>query len=186
MDAEDPPTPRMYRAIIPTAAPGQLQNQVSAPHSPKSAPEAAQVVLHQGLYDQDLQHASPKRHAHHTGQEQAMEDLRHTVRHVLTGFMSCGNSLQQQQGWSSLPCLVHCAFDIGPQLLLLVLDCPVKCLLLHQLPDDDKTDSQPCKVFVYMSASTTLCCRKNDKKMGVCIRSVVLQGKRQRDRLAAV
>lgn len=93
MEAEDPPTPRMYKAIIPTAAPGQMSNYVSAPHSPKLAPEA----LHQGHFDQGWQHASPKHHAHHTGQEQAMEDLRHTVRHALTGFMSCGNSLQQQQ-----------------------------------------------------------------------------------------
>ena len=85
LEAEDPPTPRMYKAIIPTAAPGQMQNCASAPQSPKMAAEATLVVLHQGHFNHGRRHASPQRHAHHIGQEPAMEDLRRTVRHTLTG-----------------------------------------------------------------------------------------------------
>ena len=130
MEAEDPPTPRMYKAIIPTAASGQMQNHASAPHSPKVAPEATQLVLHQGHFNHDRQHASPQRPARHTGQDQAMEDLRHTVRHALTGSMSCGNGLQQQALSSYYVTFVSLHMQVH---FVLVLDCPVKCLLLYQL-----------------------------------------------------
>ena len=84
LEAEDPPTPRMYKAITPIAAPGEMQSHVSAPHSPRLQSGATQVVLHQGHYDHGRQHASPQRHAHHKGRDQAVEELRHTVRHALT------------------------------------------------------------------------------------------------------
>ena len=157
-EAEDPPTPRMYKAIIPTAGPGQMQNHVSAPRSPQMGPEATQVVLHQGHFDHGRQHASLQRHAQHTGQEQAMEDLRHTVRHALTGSISCGSSQQQQQALSCLLGLVNRALSFQPQMdLLLVLDCHLSGYCLASWP--------MVKVDVSCIASTCV---------HVCINSAVL------------
>ena len=83
LEAEDPPTPRMYKAIIPTAASGSNQKPDTAlHHSPKLKPDTTQVVLHQGHYDHGRQHAIPQRHAEPKGQQQAFEDLRQTVRHA--------------------------------------------------------------------------------------------------------
>lgn len=107
MEAEDPPTPRMNKAIIPTAAPNQTQGSTRAPKSPRLRLETSQVVLHQGHYDQHhnsiaRQHASPQRHFQHKGPEQAIEDLKRTVRHAPRYCMILHNNLQPWQ--RHLPC----------------------------------------------------------------------------------
>ena len=115
VEAEDPPTPRMYKAIIPTAAPKQTQGSPNAPHSPRLRPDTSQVVLHQGHYDQHhdsvaRQHASPRRQTRYKGAEQAIEDLRRTVRHAL--HTTCHESTQswllsqRDLACSTAPCLV--------------------------------------------------------------------------------
>ena len=186
MESEDPPTPRMYKAIIPTGGPGQMQSNISAPHSPKMALEAAQVVLHQGHFAHGRQHASLQRHAQHAGQEQAMEDLKHTVRHALTGSMSCGNSLQQQQALSCLHGLEHCNIRSHLQMdLLLIYDCPVKYFLLQQLADNCVIHFLLCK-HLCTCLHQQRCAVGRRTKIECMHHTVVLQGEGQADRLAPV
>ncbi|KAL3148684.1 hypothetical protein ABBQ38_014099 [Trebouxia sp. C0009 RCD-2024] len=127
MEAEDPPTPRMYKAIIPTAASNQTQGSARVPESPRLRAETSQVVLHQGHYDQHhdslaRQHASPQRQTQHKGPEQAIEDLRRTVRHALTYCSISYNILQPWQRYlpykpvlviQALPCKAEKDMEIG-------------------------------------------------------------------------
>ena len=93
LEAEDPPTPRMYKAIIPTAAPGAIQKpDIAFHHGPKLKPETSQVVLHQGRFEHSRQHSSPQRHTEHKGQLQAMEDLRQTVRYAASPWTTVHSS----------------------------------------------------------------------------------------------
>ena len=90
LEAEDPPTPRMYKAIVPTAAPAPVQKPASERHhSPRLRPETSQVVLHQGHYDHDRQLASPQRQTQSKGQAQALEEVRRIVRHVTSLSPAC-------------------------------------------------------------------------------------------------
>jgi len=86
-EADDPPTPRMYKSIVPTAAPSQpAQHHSDHSHSQglhqRSKAGNSQMILHQGHYGHGKRDISPPRqlHAHEGASQQAIEDLQHTIR----------------------------------------------------------------------------------------------------------
>ena len=86
-EADDPPTPRMYKSIVPTAAPSQPpQHHSDHSHSQRlqqiSKAGNSQMILHQGHYDHGKRDISPPRqpHAHEGASQQVIEDLHHTIR----------------------------------------------------------------------------------------------------------
>ena len=86
-EADDPPTPRMYKSIVPTAAPSQVSiHQTNKHSSPGIKAESSLLVLHQGHYEHGTGHSSPHRTAHTHAQreasQQAIENLQHSLRHV--------------------------------------------------------------------------------------------------------
>ena len=112
-EADDPPTPRMYKSIVPTAA----LNQAAQHHSDHSHCQKlhqnfkagnSQVILHQGHYDHGKRDISPPRqsHAHEGASQQAIEDLQHTIRQsflalyvcVHLSVYACVSLLQMQNG----------------------------------------------------------------------------------------
>ncbi len=86
-EADDPPTPRMYKSIIPTAALSQAaqhhsdHSQSQRLHQSSKAGNG-QMILHQGHYDHGKRDISPPRqpHAHEGASQQAIEELQHTIR----------------------------------------------------------------------------------------------------------
>lgn len=88
-EADDPPTPRMYKSIVPTAAPSHISRHHPAHHhseslGPGSKADGGQMVLHLGHYDQAQGGSSPRRHppAHHAASQQASEDVQHLIRYA--------------------------------------------------------------------------------------------------------
>ena len=86
-EADDPPTPRMYKSIVPTAALSQAaQHHSDHSHSQRLDQSfkagSSQMVVHQGHYDHGKRDLSPPRqaHAHEGASQQAIEDLQHTIR----------------------------------------------------------------------------------------------------------
>ncbi|DBA92530.1 TPA: hypothetical protein ACH3X1_002761 [Trebouxia sp. C0004] len=86
-EADDPPTPRMYRSIVTTAALSQAgQHHSDHSHSQKLDQSlmagSSQMTLHQGHYDHGKHDLIPPRqaHAHEATSQQAVEDLQHTIR----------------------------------------------------------------------------------------------------------
>ena len=100
LEADDPPTPRMYKSNVPAAAARRsLVQQVASHHAkasdkalvthPQRYPaakglneEASAVVLHQGHYASETGHASPSRHGHaqDKGSQHALEQLKQDLR----------------------------------------------------------------------------------------------------------
>lgn len=95
-ETEDPPTPRMYKAIVPTAPPGPVQRPAKkCGNDSRLKPESSQIVLHQGHYEHSPHHASPGRHTLHKEQEEAIGALRRTLRYALRLCPCCRPALMQ-------------------------------------------------------------------------------------------
>ncbi len=83
LEADDPPTPRMYKAIVPTAGPSQASRHHNEHNDSQGArAEGSQMVLHQGHYDHARGQSSPRRHphAHHSASQQAVEGYQQSLR----------------------------------------------------------------------------------------------------------
>ena len=100
LEADDPPTPRMYKSNVPAAAASKalvqqgashhanMSDNVLVPH-PQRYPaakglneEASAVVLHQGHYATDVGHASRSRHGQDKDSQHAVEKLQRDLRSV--------------------------------------------------------------------------------------------------------
>ena len=86
-EADDPPTPRMYKSIVPASAtsqPAQHHSDHSQSQRLHQSSKAgnSQLIVHQGHYDHGKRDISPPRqpHAHEGASQQAIEDLQHTIR----------------------------------------------------------------------------------------------------------
>ncbi|DBB14510.1 TPA: hypothetical protein ACH3X3_004792 [Trebouxia sp. C0006] len=86
-EADDPPTPRMYKSIVPASAPSQPaqhhsdHSQSQRLHQSSKAGNS-QLIVHQRHCDHGKRDISPPRqpHAHEGASQQAIEDLQHTIR----------------------------------------------------------------------------------------------------------
>ena len=77
-EADDPPTPRMYKAIVPVASRADHgQHGLGAVKA-----EVSQIVLHQGHFGHNSQQFSPKRSVQHqqSAQEQELQRLHSNIR----------------------------------------------------------------------------------------------------------
>lgn len=75
-EADDPPTPRMYRAMVPMPARPERT-------SGAMQPESSQLVLHEGHFGHDSRQLSPKRSSQHRqiAHERELQELHSVIRY---------------------------------------------------------------------------------------------------------